>query len=164
MIGRVFKMENRLRMQNEKQFIEQMDTPTGKQFLQELRKSNPEFKGKRINSVLQAYPSLIQIGVLLDKQAIDIAEHKSQKPVKNFTITIEWARSRVWGSNPHATAKVEHQDGKYSDTGSHTASGCGYCKESTVIAAIFNDLLRYKLYDIPEVNRDKGNKAAKGKS
>jgi len=70
----------------------------------------------------------------------------SQKKVKSFVITIEWKKSRQWGANPHAYAKVCYADGTQAATKTFKASGCGYCKESTVIADVFNDLLKYKLY------------------
>ncbi len=75
-----------------------------------------------------------------------VASHKAQKPVKELTITIEWKKSRVWGHNPHAEAKVLFHDSSFCSKGGYTCSGCGYDKESTVISAIFNDFLRYKLY------------------
>lgn len=74
---------------------------------------------------------------------------KNQKPVKSITITIEWKKSRVWGSNPHATADVSFQDGTHRFEEGYTCSGCGYDKESTVIADIFNNFLKYKLYKKP---------------
>ena len=64
---------------------------------------------------------------------------KAQKPVKSMTISIEWKKSRMWGANPSATAKIQHQDGTYSSIGPFTCSGCGYDKESTVIAEVFNE-------------------------
>lgn len=79
------------------------------------------------------------------KLAVVEAE-KNQKPVKEITITIEWRKSRTWGSNPHAEAAVSFQDGSFERRNSYTASGCGYDKESTVIAQIFNDFLKYKLH------------------
>lgn len=75
-----------------------------------------------------------------------IEAEKNQKPVKEITITIEWRKSRMWGSNPHAEAMVSFQDGTFERRDGYTASGCGYDKESTVIAAIFNDFLAYKLH------------------
>lgn len=78
-----------------------------------------------------------------------IEEHKAQKPIKSLTITIEWRKSRMWGMNPHAEGWVEYNDG-YCATGTAKASGCGYCKRSTVIADLFNQFLRYKLHS-PEV-------------
>jgi hypothetical protein len=86
-----------------------------------------------------------------------IEAEKKQPEVKNLTITIEWRKSRTWGSNPHATAEVNFKDktaggygtGFYRKDG-YYASGCGYDKESTVIAEIFNDFLKYKLHRVPE--------------
>lgn len=75
-----------------------------------------------------------------------VEEHKAQNPVKSMTINIEWKKSRMWGSNPSAEARIEHYDGTFSHIGPFTCSGCGYDKESTVIADIFNVALRYELY------------------
>jgi hypothetical protein len=72
---------------------------------------------------------------------------RSQLPVRELTITIEWAKSRMWGMNPHATVFVLYQDGTAEKNHGYTCSGCGYDKESTVIAQVFNDYLKYKLYD-----------------
>ena len=76
---------------------------------------------------------------------------KNQRPVKEITISIEWKKSRVWNSNPHATADVTYS--KPNSSGSmferaegFACSGCGYDKESTVIAQVFNRFLSYKLY------------------
>ena len=79
------------------------------------------------------------------KELARIEREKNQKPVKRIVISIEWKKSRMWGSNPHAEADITHQDGSYS-RGFATCSGCGYDKESTVIADIFNNFLKYKLY------------------
>lgn len=75
-----------------------------------------------------------------------IAAIKAQKPVKSMTINIEWKKSRMWGFNPSATARIKHHDGSYSNIGPFTCSGCGYDKESTVIAEAFNAALGYKLF------------------
>lgn len=96
------------------------------------------------------------------KQAKELARieaEKNQKPVKRIVISIEWKKSRMWGSNPHAEADITHKDGTHS-RGFATCSGCGYDKESTVIADIFNNFLKYKLYHpsfmaLPD-NRDNG--------
>lgn len=82
----------------------------------------------------------------LDKQEREIKAHKDQKPVKELIIKIEWKRSRTWGNNPHAEAEVFFHDGSFQRGTGYTCSGCGYDKESTVIADIFNQFLRYKLY------------------
>ncbi len=81
------------------------------------------------------------------KQAAEVAAHRAQKPVKSMTINIEWKKSRTWGSCPTAYADVSFHDGTYTRSRDYRASGCGYDKESTVIAEAFNEFLRYKLYE-----------------
>jgi len=71
---------------------------------------------------------------------------KAQPKLESLTITIEWKKSRMWGMNPHATGEARTTEGKRL-VGTATASGCGYCKGSTVIADLFNQFLRHKLYD-----------------
>ena len=83
-----------------------------------------------------------------EKKRIEIEAEKNQKPVKSLTIAITWTKSRLWGMNPHAEAKVEYHDGTFNKQDGFTASGCGYDKESTVIAQIFNQFLKYKLHDM----------------
>ena len=65
--------------------------------------------------------------------------------IKTLTISIEWKKSRTWGMNPHATAEVTHLDGTYETKTGYKASGCGYDKASTVVAAICNDFLMDRL-------------------
>jgi len=92
------------------------------------------------------------------KKELDrIESEKNQKPIKTITITIEWKRSRTWGSNPNAEASVEYQDGHYERRDGYRCSGCGYDKESTVIADIFNDFLKYKLWGLGIENIRGGN-------
>ena len=92
------------------------------------------------------------------KEKARIEREQSQKPVNKIIICIEWKKSRMWGSNPTAEARVFHKDGSIS-YGVAKCSGCGYDKESTTIAQIFNDFLKYKLYGefVPvERNRENG--------
>ena len=42
------------------------------------------------------------------------------------------------------------KDGTFLRTKPYRCSGCGYDKESTVVAMVFNDFLKYRLY-LPEV-------------
>jgi hypothetical protein len=71
---------------------------------------------------------------------------KNQPKLESLTITIEWKKSRVWGYNPHATGEAITTDGRR-QVGTAKASGCGYCKRSTVIADLFNQFLSHKLFD-----------------
>jgi hypothetical protein len=82
------------------------------------------------------------------KEAARIEAEKNQKPVKSITISIEWKKSRTWGANPHAEAAVYFHDGTTERRDGYTCSGCGYDKESTVIAEIFNEFMKYKLWNL----------------
>lgn len=89
------------------------------------------------------------------KELADQNAAKTQPDVKRLTITIEWKRSRTWGSNPHASAEIHYKDNKTGEYGTgffrasgFTASGCGYDKESTVIASIFNQFMKNKLWKL----------------
>jgi hypothetical protein len=84
------------------------------------------------------------------KEAARIEAEKNQRHVKEMTISIEWRKSRMWGNNPHAEVSTIYQnDGKgeyYAPSQVFTCGGCGYDKESTVIASAFNAFLKYKLW------------------
>jgi len=83
-----------------------------------------------------------------DKFQSKIISQKEQKEIQSLTITIEWRKSRTWGSNPYASCRIHYKDGTFRyEEKVYTASGYGYDKESTVIAEIFNDFLRYKLWN-----------------
>ena len=92
---------------------------------------------------------------LTPEQKQQIAEQKrierlkNQKPVREIRMSIEWKKSRMWGHNPHLEAYIIHEDGTSSNFTSR-ASGCGYDKESQVIADCFNNCLAYKLFELKE--------------
>jgi hypothetical protein len=93
------------------------------------------------------------------KKALEeIEQEKEQRPVKRMTITIYWKKSRTWGMNPHADVHVEHHDGRLSRGDGFTCSGCGYDKESTVVAEIFNRYFKYELWrkDAPNDKQKRG--------
>ena len=83
------------------------------------------------------------------KRIAKIEAEKNQLQVKEVKFNIEWKKSRMWGFNPHMEAYIYFVDGS-GEKYSCTASGCGYDKESTVIAEVFNAFLKYKLYQISE--------------
>lgn len=83
----------------------------------------------------------------LKKEDKLIESYINQKEVEHVRIEIEWKKSSVWGMNPHATAYIAYKNGEF-ETLTETCSGCGYDKESTVIALIFNKIFKYRLYKI----------------
>lgn len=80
------------------------------------------------------------------KRQKKIEEAKAQPRLESLTITIEWKKSRMWGSNPHATAEAITTEGRRI-VGTSKAGGYGYCKRSTVIGDLFNQFLRHKLFE-----------------
>ena len=83
------------------------------------------------------------------KRLAKIEAEIKQKPVKSIEFSIEWKRSRTWGNCPRLEAFIRYQDESTKIISSY-ASGCGYDKESTVIADVFNAVLKYKIYQIQE--------------
>lgn len=83
----------------------------------------------------------------LAKEEATEQEQRGQKPIKQATITIEWRRSKTWGMCPRAEISVEYADGTYDRKEGYYASGCGYDKESTVVAEACNDFFRYLLWN-----------------
>lgn len=62
---------------------------------------------------------------------------KAEQPdVVRLEINVEWKKSRTWGQNPHAYWHAELANGHWLQ-GHETCGGCGYDKESTVVAEIF---------------------------
>ena len=57
--------------------------------------------------------------------------------IKEISIAVEWAKSRTWGANPTATTRIYLENGQ-SEEYTYRCSGCGYDKESTVIAGALN--------------------------
>lgn len=75
----------------------------------------------------------------LAKRDAEWAGKKNQPNVQRLVISIEWSNSRTWGACPTASYEVYYANGKMSrkQNAAH-ASGCGYDKESTVVAQVFN--------------------------
>ena len=71
---------------------------------------------------------------------------RAERPdVKELHIDIEWKKSYMWGSNPHAYYRCYFADGSYKE-GHFTCKGCGYDKASTVVADVFNACLSGMLW------------------
>jgi hypothetical protein len=66
-----------------------------------------------------------------------LAALKATKPLSFASISVEWAKSAIWGYNPTASATISNTD-KYEYTNGH-ASGCGYDKLSAAVASALND-------------------------
>jgi hypothetical protein len=82
---------------------------------------------------------------------------KNQKPVKSIKMNIEWSKQ----GHPTCEAWVSFEDGT-GEVFKARAGGWGYCKESTVIAEIFNKCLAYKLYELHDQLIELGEKKPYG--
>ena len=100
------------------------------------------------------------------KKVQKIENEKNQSPIKEMIITVEWKESRTWGMNPHCEATIKFHNGKWERSINYTTSGCGYDKLSTVVAKVFNDYLKYKLWNktIEQCERADYDWKSKGKA
>lgn len=80
---------------------------------------------------------------------------RGQKSVKEISITVEWKRSATWGNCPQATASIRYESGAYSTLETRTITGCGYDKESTAVAELLNQTLKYKLWEREDQDNSK---------
>lgn len=73
----------------------------------------------------------------LQKELANYEDVLNAPSIKEITINIEWTKSRTWGANPTATARIWLDNGMF-ESFTYKCSGCGYDKESTVIAGALN--------------------------
>ena len=73
----------------------------------------------------------------LNKKKAELALISDAPSISKINISVEWKRSRTWGSNPTATVEIYTENcGFLRAIGK--ASGCGYDKESAAIAEALN--------------------------
>lgn len=65
---------------------------------------------------------------------------------KRIMMSIEWRRSSTWGNNPHLEGDINFADGSWKHEEDVSCSGCGYDKESTVMARFLNHHLKGMLW------------------
>lgn len=85
-----------------------------------------------ISAKMKAKAARIE-AALMNKRLDKVAAAEAVELPDGVSISVEWKKSQTWGHNPHATVYAA----KTTTTG--RASGCGYDKQSTAIAAAFND-------------------------
>ena len=85
-----------------------------------------------ISAKMKAKAARIE-AALMNKRLDKVAAAEAVELPDGVSISVEWKKSRIWSSNPHATVYAEHAVTK------GRASGWGYDKESSAIAAAFND-------------------------
>jgi len=94
----------------------------------------------------------------IKKELAEIERVQQQKEIKNIDIIIEWKKSQTWGYNPKLEAKSQYIDNTWEQFDGYKVSGCGYDKESTVVANLLNDIMKNELLkNIDRINKDKKN-------
>jgi len=66
--------------------------------------------------------------------------------VKRISMSISWARSQMWGMNPHLEGRIQFTDGRWEYVDDISCGGCGYDKLSTVMADFLNRYLKGMLW------------------
>ena len=107
--------------------------------MKELKKMFPFMTEEELEHDMQ-YNKWIKLEKFLEQERKTNEGYRAraERPdVKRLRIHVQWKKSATWGRNPHAHYSCHFQDGTYA-SGDETCGGCGYDKESTVIATIFN--------------------------
>jgi hypothetical protein len=76
----------------------------------------------------------IKIEDKIKQDLIKLEFSESLQPLSEVIITVEWKKSKMWGSNPTAESYVSGLG--FLTSGS--IGGCGYDKQSTAVAAVMN--------------------------
>lgn len=84
-----------------------------------------------ISAKMKAKAARIEVA-LMNKRLDKLTAAEAVELPDGVSISVEWKKSRTWGANPHATVYAA------TTTTTGSASGCGYDKQSTAIAAAFN--------------------------
>jgi hypothetical protein len=99
-----------------------------------------------------------ETGKYLSAQMSRLRAVENAPELESITISIEWKKSRMWGNNPNAEARVCTSEGcEHYNSGS--IGGCGYDKQSTAVAQSVNQSNSFlkALYLIKEKNVTKSN-------
>jgi len=92
-----------------------------------------------------------QINKELSKELADLQRISEAGEILSISISVEWKKSKMWGSNPSAEAKIETTKGYFYYV-SGSIGGCGYDKGSKAVANVLNqcDALKNMLYAVKE--------------
>lgn len=92
------------------------------------------------------------------KKLAHLQEIERSEDLESITVSVEWKKSRMWGNNPQADARVCDKQYGHNFLSSRV-SGCGYDKESTAIAEAINQSNSFlkALYQVKEQNPNAKN-------
>lgn len=73
----------------------------------------------------------------IEKKLAHLQTVENAGDLVSIVVSIEWKKSRMWGSNPTAEARVNDTK-DYHNYNSGSIGGCGYDKQSTAVADVVN--------------------------
>lgn len=94
----------------------------------------------------------------IEKDLLHLQTVEQAADLESITVSVEWKKSRMWGSNPTADARVcDKEYGHNYSSGS--IGGCGYDKCSTAVANAINQSNSFlkAMYQLKEQNVSKKN-------
>lgn len=80
-----------------------------------------------------------QINIETHRQLAKLSFSDNLQPLHEITITVVWKKSAMWGHNPTAESYVNGIGALTSGS----ISGCGYCKLSTAVAEVLNQIPQF---------------------
>ncbi|WP_162127451.1 hypothetical protein [Flavobacterium phycosphaerae] len=130
---------------NSLSLIKKVDTPNTNELDWALRSLLPKAKRKYTFeniAILKAY--LIkrldaQITTEIQRQVAKLIFSDKLESLNEITITVVWRKSVMWGHNPTAESYVNGIGALTSGS----ISGCGYCKLSTAVAEVLNQIPQF---------------------
>ena len=123
----------------------------------------PASKKKAVWEIKTLIPYLIdrktaQIEKAIAKELLHLQTVEQAADLESITVSVEWKKSRMWGSNPTADARVCDKDYGHNYS-SGSVGGCGYDKCSTAVANAVNQSNSFlkAMYLVKEQNVSKKN-------
>lgn len=116
--------------------------------ISELKEMFPYFPNDSLKLEVSTNPYKTERGFLnhMEKRHTEFKERFLRPSVDFLEIEIEWYKNKTWGTIPHASMRYGNVSKSVYEGNFATASGYGYDKESTVIAACCNKALSGMLY------------------
>lgn len=137
---------NRIRKEEEKRFAEYANSFYNLEHRDSIiRRDAPKLKKyeqlttdeEKINFILEierkAMEKRISKGVEKLKRI-----YATEREIVEISISVEWKRNAIWGSNPRATVNVYFSDNSKNIYESGSIGGSGYDKESAAVAKALN--------------------------
>ena len=153
---KAIKLEYNTRLEN---FISEINKTTSLQELDTWQYNDLTPSGKNINhyrkgnTITEQFESVKnyligrkekQTNKSIEREVNRVNEVANAGTLIDVKINIEWKRSQMWGNNPKAECWYSYTDaeGKYKSgyVVSGSISGCGYDKQSTVVANCLNQI------------------------